>query len=572
MQSILKIFFHAHQTKPLLVLGCLVLAGFAEALGIMTLLPTISQMTGGIQDNSSPVNTYIQEFLQGLNIEPVFVNLLIIAIVFMVLKALLSLAALTYVGFQVARVATSMRTTLISNLMRARWGYFTGQRVGRIANAVSNDATRAGSAYMVAARFIAFGIQGLSYVIVALLLSWKLALTGLTIGLIIALSLGVLIKVSRKTGVRQTRRTSDLVTYLSDTLNNIKPLKAMARQDSFAALFNTKIKGLKRALRGQVLAQNGRYYGEEVIKFTSLGLALYVAKEVWNIPVAEIGIMGIICFQMVSITGKMQRFLQKAVELESAYWSVQNLIEESSAQAEQRPGTGTPALTSEITFHDVTFAYEDLPVLNRLNLTIPAGKITVLKGPSGSGKTTIVDLLIGFYRAQSGEIRIDGVDLHKLSITQWRKMIGYVPQELTLFHDTIFANVTLGDSEYNEADVEAALIKAGAWDFVSGLPDKMATVVGEHGAKISGGQRQRIALARALITRPRLLILDEVTSALDPETELEICNNIASLANEFTVLSITHRPVWSNIADTLYEVGNGQVRLLQQSDTKKIPA
>jgi len=572
MQSILKIFFHAQQTKPLLVLGCLVLAGFAEALGIMTLLPTISQMTGGIQDNSSPVNGYIEEFLQRLNIEPVFVNLLIIAIAFMVLKALLSLAALTYVGFQVARVATSMRTTLINNLMDARWGYFTGQRVGRIANAVSNDATRAGSAYMVAARFIAFGIQGLSYVIVALLLSWKLALTGLSIGLIIALSLGVLIKVSRKAGVRQTRRTSDLVTYLSDTLNNIKPLKAMARQDSFAILFNTKIKGLKRALRGQVLAQNGRYYGEEIIKFASLGLALYVAKEIWNIPVAEIGIMGIICFQMVSITGKMQRFLQKAVELESAYWSVQNLIEESSAQAEQRPGTTTPTLAREITFHDVTFAYEDLPVLNRLNLSIPAGKITVLKGPSGSGKTTIVDLLIGFYRAQSGEIRIDGVDLHKLSIRQWRKMIGYVPQELTLFHDTIFANVTLGDSEYDEADVKAALIKAGAWDFVSGLPDKMLTVVGEHGAKISGGQRQRIALARALITKPRLLILDEVTSALDPETELEICNNIASLANEFTVLSITHRPVWSNIADTLYEVANGQVRLLQQSDTKKIPA
>jgi len=100
----------------------------------------------------------------------------------------------------------------------------------------------------------------------------------------------------------------------------------------------------------------------------------------------------------------------------------------------------------------------------------------------------------------------------------------------------------------------------------------MQTVVGEHGAKISGGQRQRIALARALISNPQLLILDEVTSALDPETELEICNNIKSLGKEFTVLSITHRPIWSNIADNLYEVSNGKVRLLQPSDDKKIPA
>lgn len=570
MKSILKIFFHAHHTKPALVLVCLVLAGFAEALGIMTLLPAISHMTGGIQDNSSSLNDLVYQTLNSLGIDPTFENLLIIVISFLVLKSLLSLLALTYVGFQVANVATNLRTTLIDNLMNARWAYFTGQRVGRIANAVSNDATRAGTAYMVAARFIAFAIQGLSYVVVAVFLSWKLAAVGLAVGASIALILGALIKISRKAGARQTRRTSDLVTYLSDTLNNIKPLKAMARYESFSRLFNTKISGLKRALRGQIIAQYSRYYGEEIITFVSLGAALYMAKEVWHTPVAEIGIMGIVCFQMVSIIGRMQRFLQKAVELESAYWSVLGLIEESGAEAELRPGTMPATLTQGITFDNVTFAHGDLPVLNQLSFTIPAGKITVLRGPSGSGKTTIVDLVIGFYRAQEGEIRIDGSPIDTISIHQWRKMIGYVPQELTLFHDTVFANVTLGDTEYDDTHVEAALRKADAWVFVSGLPEKMQTVVGEHGAKISGGQRQRIALARALITNPRLLILDEVTSALDPETELEICNNIKNLSGEFTVLSITHRPIWSEIADRLYEVGDGQVRLAQQTDTDKI--
>ena len=570
MKSILKIFFHAYKTKPALVLICLVLAGFAEALGIMTLLPAVSQMTGGVQENSSPLNGLVHQTLNNLGIDPVFENLLMIVISFLVLKSLLSLLALTYVGFQVAKVATNLRTTLIDNLMNARWAYFTEQRVGRIANAVSNDATRAGTAYMVAARFIAYAIQGLSYVVVAVFLSWKLAAVGVAVGASIALILGVLIKLSRKAGARQTRRTSDLVTYLSDTLNNIKPLKAMARYDSFSRLFKTKIGGLKRALRGQIIAQYGRYYGEEIITFISLGTVLYLAKEVWQTPIAEIGVMGIVCFQMVSIIGKMQRYLQRAVELESAYWSVQNLIDEAHRQVELRPGEREATLTQAITFHDVTFAYSDLPILSRLNLTIPAGKITVLRGPSGSGKTTIVDLAIGFYRAQSGEIRIDGSPIDTVSIHQWRNMIGYVPQELTLFHDTIFANVTLGDTEYDDTHVEAALRKADAWEFVSGLPEKMQTVVGEHGAKISGGQRQRIALARALITNPRLLILDEVTSALDPETELEICNNIKSLSNEFTVLSITHRPIWSKIADHLYEVGGGQVKLVEQSQTDKI--
>jgi len=572
MRSVLKIFFYAPHTKPFLVLICLVLAGFAEALGIMTLLPVITQMTGGVQDNSSAMNGFIQTALSRFQIEPDFANLLMIVVSLMVLKALLSLAALTYVGFQVAKVATTLRTTLIENLMNARWAYFTSQHTGRIANAISNDATRAGTAYMVSARFVAFAIQGISYVAVAAFLSLKLAAVGLSIGLGIAACLGILIKLSRQSGLRQTRRTSDLVTYLSDTLTNIKPLKAMARYDSFSLLFKSKINGLKRALRSQTIAQYGRIYAEEIIMYISLGTALYAAKEVWNIPVAEIGIMGIISFQMVSIIGKMQRFLQKAIVLESAYWAVQKLIKETGAEAEIRPGAKTPTLTKEISFRDVTFAYEDLPILSQLNLTIPAGKITVLKGPSGSGKTTIVDLVIGFYRAQSGEIRIDGFSLDTLSIRQWRKMIGYVPQELKLFHDTIFANVTLGDVEYDDSHVEAALRKAGAWGFIEDLPERMQTIVGEHGAKISGGQRQRIALARALITNPRLLILDEVTSALDPESELEICNNIKSLGGEYTVLSITHRPIWSNIADRLYEVGNGQVKLLQQPEIKKIPA
>ncbi len=572
MRSILRIFFHAQNTNPALVLVCLVLAGFAEAIGIMTLLPAVTELVGGIQENSSPLNGYITGTLASLEITPVFANLLLIVIGFLVLKALLALSALTYVGFQVAKVATSMRANLIENLMSARWGYFTDQRVGRIANAVSNDATRAGTAYLIAARFIAYGIQGMSYVVVATFISWKLASVGLGIGLVIVFTLNILITVSRKAGERQTRRTSDLVTYLSDTLNNIKPLKAMARYDSFSQLFNTKIKGLKRALRGQVIAQQGRFYGEEIIMFASLGIALYGAKEIWQIPAAELGVMGIICYQIVSITGRMQRFLQQAVSLESAYWAVHRLIEESSEQIEHWPGAKPPTLRQAITFQDVTFAYADLPVLHDLTLSVPAGKITVLRGPSGSGKTTIVDLVIGFYRSQSGEIRIDGSLLDDISVKQWRQMIGYVPQELTLFHDTIFANVALGDPQYDESHVEAALRKAGAWEFVSSLPDKEFTVVGEHGAKISGGQRQRIALARALVTNPRLLILDEVTSALDPETELEICNNIKSLGGEFTVLSITHRPVWSKIADTLYDVKSGSVHLVSNTESPNVPA
>jgi ATP-binding cassette subfamily C protein len=138
-------------------------------------------------------------------------------------------------------------------------------------------------------------------------------------------------------------------------------------------------------------------------------------------------------------------------------------------------------------------------------------------------------------------------------------MIGYVPQELVLFHDSIFSNIAMGDPEIGETEVRIALKAAGALDFVESMAEGLHTQVGEKGTKMSGGQRQRIALARALVTRPKLLILDEVTSALDPETERAIVGNILALRGESTVISITHRAAFLDIADQIYELSEGQV-------------
>jgi ATP-binding cassette subfamily C protein len=136
-----------------------------------------------------------------------------------------------------------------------------------------------------------------------------------------------------------------------------------------------------------------------------------------------------------------------------------------------------------------------------------------------------------------------------------------VSQDLVLFHDTILANLTLGDPTISEADVVAALEAAGASGFVAAMPEGLHTIVGEKGTKLSGGQRQRIALARALVGKPELLILDEVTSALDPAAEAEICRQIAELAEKVTVLAITHRKAWTDIADRVYTVGDAGIEL-----------
>jgi ATP-binding cassette subfamily C protein len=202
----------------------------------------------------------------------------------------------------------------------------------------------------------------------------------------------------------------------------------------------------------------------------------------------------------------------------------------------------------------VRLSYDGAPVFDGLDLEIPRGELTAIIGASGAGKTTIVDLVTGLVRPDAGRVLVDGVALEELDLARWRRCIGYVTQETLLFNDTIRTNVTLGDPELGDADVERALREAGAADFVRARPEGIAAPVGERGALLSGGQRQRIAIARALVRRPKLLILDEATAALDPDAEAAVWATVAELRGKTTVVAISHQPALLGVADRTYRI------------------
>ena len=218
-------------------------------------------------------------------------------------------------------------------------------------------------------------------------------------------------------------------------------------------------------------------------------------------------------------------------------------------------------MENKIEVRDFNFFYGDFQALIDLNMPIFENQITALIGPSGSGKTTIVDLVIGLLRPQSGKVCIDGIPLAELDLKAWRHMIGYVPQETLLLHDSILHNVTLDDPELSEQDAVQALQAAGAWEFVSRIPEGIHSTVGERGTKLSGGQRQRIMIARALVHKPRLLILDEATSALDPESAAAIGRTMEDLRGHLTILAISHQTALVESADRVYRLHNGTASL-----------
>ncbi|MGH7504677.1 MAG: ATP-binding cassette domain-containing protein, partial [Longimicrobiales bacterium] len=242
-----------------------------------------------------------------------------------------------------------------------------------------------------------------------------------------------------------------------------------------------------------------------------------------------------------------------------AFWAIHAMIESTRAQREITTGsTAPPPLVHGITLDRVSFHHGSRPALHDVSVTIPAGALVAIVGPSGAGKTTLADLIAGLYRADSGDMRVDGIAMTDIDVAAWRRMVGYVPQEPLLLHDSISRNVTMGDDRVSRDDVEAALRDAGAWSFVQDRAEGMDAPVGERGGMLSGGQRQRIALARALVRKPALLVLDEVTAGLDSATEAAIFETLQRLRGRVTVLFISHRSAVVEVADLVLRLENGR--------------
>ena len=559
MKQIFRIFFTAEETRPFLVLFCLILSGFAEGLSITAALPTITAIGGGAEDGSSTINTLIRDYIQSFGIAPTVGNLTIIVVSLFSLKSILSFGALAYAGSAVATVSTATRRRLIAALFNARWSFYAGQRAGHIANVISNDATRAGDGYYLAAQVVSYSVQAVVYGTVGFLVGWKLALAGLFAGIMIGAILSIFVRITRRAGFKQTDRTALLTVYLTDMMNNIKPLKTMHRYDDLVAGMKSLLKRLKRTIVARELARQGLNQGSDLLVVLVLGVGVYYAVTIWHVPLPELMVTGFVFFQILTIISKLQKYMQNAVQFEGAYVRVEEMIAAAQAQREVNSGRKAPLLEKSCRFDHVSFGHDDAPVVANVNFAIPKGSISVLQGPSGAGKTTLIDLLTGLHQPDSGTIYIDDTPLSDIDIVKWRGSIGYVPQELNLLHSSIRDNIALSDPAISDADIMAAIEQAGAQEFIASLPEGLDSDVGTMGTKLSGGERQRIALARALVVKPQMLILDEVTSALDPDTEAAICRNIASLRDRYTIVAITHRPAWTRIATHLYKVESGRV-------------
>lgn len=564
-------FLRAYPRRSALIIVLSILAGFAEGIGIASLLPLLEvTTTDGAAGSDSGLLEFMRDGLGQVGVEPTVGVLLVLLVGGMFLKGAFLWLASQNIGYTVAHVATDLRLMLIRALLNARWGFFVSQQAGHVSNAIGLEASRASQAYAAACALLAVTVQALIYTTIAFAISPAVALGALVAGSLLALLFVRLVRMSRAAGKRQTQLVKSLSARLVDALNGLKPIKAMAQELHLQPLLEAETRDLNEAQRRQVLATGTMTAFHEPMLVLILALGLYATLTLANVPLAGLLVMVFVFHRLVGRIHEMQMKYQTLVVAESAFWSLHDAVALAESQREESGRQqAPPPLTRGIRLERVRFGYTDRLVLKDVSLEIPAGEFVAVVGPSGAGKTTIVDLIVGLFRPTQGEIYVDDVPAGDIDLVAWRRMIGYVPQELLLFHDSIYRNVTLGDDEISRDAVAEALQYAGAAAFVAALPDGMSTVIGERGARLSGGQRQRIAIARALVRKPRLLVLDEVTTALDPATEAEIIATLRGLSG-VTILSISHQPAMTRVADRVYHIDNGVVTLQDQPSIREV--
>lgn len=348
------------------------------------------------------------------------------------------------------------------------------------------------------------------------------------------------------------RRLNDLNTaegqrqsMLVETIHGMRTVKALAIEPAQRRLWDQRsAQAINMHFRVGKVAITGNSITDFLGKLLPVVIIVIGTQQVFD---QTLSVGALIGFQMISgrVISPLLAIVSLVNEYQEVALSVRMLGEVMNRPSEGRAGAGglRPELAGEISFEDVTFRYpgSSVTALDRASLTIQAGTVVGIVGRSGSGKTTLTKLIQGLYSVQEGIVRFDRTDAREIELAHMRRQIGVVLQENFLFRGTVRENIAAAKPEAPFEEIVAAADAAGAAEFIERLPQGYNTMLEENASNLSGGQKQRLSIARTLLTKPRILILDEAASALDPESEAIFINNLSRIAVGRTVIMISHR-------------------------------
>ena len=463
-----------------------------------------------------------------------------------------------------ARVMLTLRRTLFDRLLHLPLPKLWDMKTGGILSRLTGDVeTTSGLLQMAVVSPSVSVIRLLVGVTVLMLLNWRLALTAMVIipGVMV-MSLGFTRRI--RPIYRSVRKDAEAIDgRVGETFSGIRVVRAFARETRELLEY---LAGRHTVLRKELFAHR-----RELFVWTSWGVLTSAVNIVIVWYGGYLNVLGrasigdIMAFQWYTflLMGPVWSIVNSFSELQRSLAAMERVFEVLGMEHDKpdRPDAqDAPRLVGEIRFEDVEFEYrEGLPVVRDFNVIVPGGSVVALVGRSGAGKTTVTDLVARFHDPTRGRILVNGLDIRQFRLSTYRDLLAIVQQDVFLFDGSARDNIAYGRQDATDAEVEDAARRANAHEFIERLPQGYETTIGERGVKLSGGQQQRLAIARAVLARPQILILDEATSNLDTESEQLIQAAMAALLAGRTTFVIAHRLSTIRRADLILLMEEGRI-------------
>lgn len=550
--------------KWLILIGIMILIGSAfEAVGVGSVLPFVELLQN--KESALKYSTYLTKF--GFEEQSYKNMLLIVSVGFagIILAKNIFLILTNFIrSFFKNIMQASLSKALFSSYLSREYNFFVitqqGLLIQRITAMVGQATAALNFLVLIATNLIT--VAFIYFVMAAV--SLKLTLLVTLLILVLSAAAGVVSRYrAYASGKEMVRLETSLYSTAAETISGMRVIRAFGAEGYVSRKFNDLQRRLTRLrIINETIFSIPTPLIETILIVGLCSFVIITAQRTENL-MGMLPTFSLFAFGLIRIMQKISPLYSYFMEFAN-YLPSANLVAESiySVPATVKNGKNISNPVENIIFKDVSFSYPQDPdkkVLDSVNLTINKQQFVAIVGHSGSGKSTIMDLMLGLYKPDHGEILINNVSLGSLNIDDWRSRIGYVSQETFLFNGSVKENIAFATSDIDINRVEQAAKMANAHEFISRLPNGYDTEVGERGLKLSGGERQRLAIARALYRNPEIIILDEATSSLDSKAEKEVQKAIENLEGEKTLIVVAHRLSTILKADMIYVIHKGRL-------------
>ena len=534
---------------------------FILGLILIVIGNSIFMLIPGVCGELVNVATGKAEYNFNLNQLGLFLGILVLSQAFISFVRTISLAIVS------EKAMADMRKDLYNKLMTQPMFYYESNRVGEISSRITADVEQLQSTFAITLPeflrqivTLVIGVSILAY------LTPQLSLIMLMTFPIVVIAAMIFGRYIRKLSSKRQEALAETNTVVEETLQNFTIVKSFTNEWLESKRYGKHVKEIVR-ISLNFAKVRGLFFAFIIsLLFGTILFILWKGANMVQAGTMEAGYLLSFVIYTAVIGGAIAGLGNLYTQIASAIGATDRVLDlmEKDEELEIRNihNEKFSKIEGKIEFVDVEFNYpsrKDVDVLKGINLTVPVGGKIALVGQSGSGKSTIAQLLMNFYQIDEGQILVDGKAMEDYNLTELRRQIGIVPQEVLLFGGTIRENISYGDPNASEESIENAAKKSNSWEFISSFPDGLDTVIGERGIKLSGGQRQRIAIARAILKDPKILILDEATSSLDAESEKIVQEALDILMEGRTSIIIAHRLATIKSVDCIYVLDEGTI-------------